>query len=629
MCGITGIYALKEEGKSFFPNVKKAIQTMLFRGPDGQGSVFFENAILCHARLSIIDTSTHASQPFTDATGRYSMVFNGEIFNFQELKEEIRGKYEFRSTSDTEVLLYQYIEFGVDCLNKLNGFFSFVVYDSEDKSLFMARDRYGIKPLLYYLDEEKFVFGSEMKSLLAWGIPKELDNTSLASYFQFNYISGPQSVFQKVSKLEPGFYLKITNNEVYKGRYYSLQKAQSEKESKNLSYEKAQSKLVELLEDSVKRRLVSDVPLGAFLSGGIDSSVIVALASRFTSKLNTFSIGFKDEPLFDETSYANLVARKFGTNHTVFSLTNDDLFANLNAVLDYIDEPFADSSALNVHILSMHTRKHVTVALSGDGADEMLGGYNKHEALRRSALKSGLNTLVTLGFPLWKVLPKSRNGKWSNRFRQLEKYSSALALEWDERYWQWASFMPQQEVMHLLLSVDKLEYEVRKKQSLRFLKSTPSMNDVFLTDMEMVLQNDMLVKVDWMSMANSLEVRVPFLDYTVVDFLFSLPSGYKIDSSGRKRILRDAFRDVLPAELYTRNKQGFEVPLLKWFKTELKSKITDDLLSPKFLKEQGLFRPEKVQAIVDRLFSRDPGDSATHVWNLIIFQHWWKRYYKC
>jgi asparagine synthase (glutamine-hydrolysing) len=275
----------------------------------------------------------------------------------------------------------------------------------------------------------------------------------------------------------------------------------------------------------------------------------------------------------------------------------------------------------------MHTRKHVTVALSGDGADEMLGGYNKHEALRRAAQKSGMNTLLALSSPVWKSLPKSRNGKWSNRFRQLEKYSGALALDWDERYWQWASFLPEAEAKGLLIKGDDLEFDVRKRQLLRFLKGSPGMNEVFLTDMELVLQNDMLVKVDLMSMANSLEVRVPFLDYRVVDFLFSLPEAYKIDASGRKRILRDAFRNILPPELYTRNKQGFEVPLLKWFRTELKSNIKDELLSPKFIRDQGLFHPEKVQAIVNRLFSNDPGDSATHVWNLIVFQNWWKRYY--
>jgi asparagine synthase (glutamine-hydrolysing) len=625
MCGITGIYALKDGGKSFFTNSGKALETLALRGPDGNGTAVFENAVLNHARLSIIDTSSHAAQPFSDRSGRYTMVFNGEIFNYQDLKKELTGDYVFRSTSDTEVLLYQYIENGVACLNKLNGFFAFAVYDKAEKSLFVARDRYGIKPFLYYLDEEKLVFGSEMKALLAWGIPKELDAASLTSYFQFNYIPGPYSVFQKVSKLEPGCYLKIKDGEVSKGRYYTLTSAGGE--GKGMSYEKAQEKLLDLLEDSVKKRLISDVPLGSFLSGGIDSSVVVALASRHTKQLNTFSIGFKDEPLFDETAYANLVAKKFGTNHTVFSLTNDDLYANLNAVLDYIDEPFADSSALNVHILSMHTRKHVTVALSGDGADEMLGGYNKHEALRRAAQKSGINTLLALSSPVWKSLPKSRNGKWSNRFRQLEKYSGALALDWDERYWQWASFLPEAEAKGLLIKGDDLEFDVRKRQLLRFLKGSPGMNEVFLTDMELVLQNDMLVKVDLMSMANSLEVRVPFLDYRVVDFLFSLPEAYKIDASGRKRILRDAFRNILPPELYTRNKQGFEVPLLKWFRTELKSKIKDELLSPKFIRDQGLFHPEKVQAIVNRLFSNDPGDSSTHVWNLIVFQNWWKRYY--
>ncbi|MBX7181872.1 MAG: asparagine synthase (glutamine-hydrolyzing) [Bacteroidia bacterium] len=625
MCGITGIYALQPAGNAYFENASKALKTMELRGPDGNGLAKFDKAILGHARLSIIDTSTSASQPFTDESGRYTLVFNGEIFNYQDLKNDLAGTYTFKSTSDTEVLLYQFIENGKDCLSKLNGFFAFAVYDAQEDTLFMARDRYGIKPFLYFLDEGCLIFSSEMKALMAWGIPKVLDDTSLQAYFQFNYIPGPHSVFRQVKKLEPGSFLEIKNNELSTGRYYELKQGSS---GQTPSYERAQQQLVELLEDAVQRRLISDVPLGSFLSGGIDSSVVVALASRHTSRLNTFSIGFKDEPLFDETEYANLVARKFGTNHTVFSLTNDDLYANLHAVLDYIDEPFADSSALNVHILSMHTRKHVTVALSGDGADEMLGGYNKHEALRRAAEKNVFNSLLSMSAPFWSALPSSRNGKWSNRIRQLEKYSKALDLDWSERYWQWASFMPEQDARDLLVRTNEVEFEVRKMKLLRHLKAEPGMNAVFKTDMELVLQNDMLVKVDLMSMANSLEVRVPFLDYRVVDFIFSLPDTYKIDASGRKRILRDAFRSVLPQELYTRNKQGFEVPLLKWFRTELKSKITDDYLAPKFIKEQGVFHNDKVQAIVQRMLSNNPGDSATHVWNLLVFQNWWRKYYK-
>ena len=263
--------------------------------------------------------------------------------------------------------------------------------------------------------------------------------------------------------------------------------------------------------------------------------------------------------------------------------------------------------------------------MSPKRADEMLGGYNKHSALLRASEQGVFNSLLAASSPLFNALPKSRNSKLGNIFRQIEKFSEGINLPKDERYWKWASFLPEEDALGLTIAGNKEEYMVRKKFLLRKLSPQSGMNEAFLTDMEMVLQNDMLVKVDLMSMANSLEVRVPFLDYRVVDFLFSLPVEYKIDASGRKKILRDAFRNILPNELYTRKKQGFEVPLLKWFRTELKSTITDDLLSEKFLKKQGVFHPEKVNLIVKRLFSNNPGDSATHIWNLIVFQNWWKK----
>lgn len=624
MCGITGAFTFDNQGSIYFNNAEAALDKLRLRGPDAKGIKNFKHSVLCHSRLSIIDVSDAAQQPFTDSSGRYTIVFNGEIFNFKELRKEVEPKHKFRSNSDTEVLLYQYIEHGSECLSKLNGFFAFAIYDSQLHTLFVARDRYGIKPLHYYVDDHIFLFASELKSLLSWGIPRVLDQTSLVQYFQFSYIPAPYSIFENVRKLEPGHFLQIAENKICKGCYYHLGQLYSEPFSGK--YLQAQKQLETLLEDSVKLRLISDVPLGAFLSGGIDSSVMVALASKHTPNLATFSIGFKDEPHFDETHYANLVAKKFKTNHTTFSLTNEDLYANLHQVLDYIDEPFADSSALNVHILSMHTRKHVTVALSGDGADEILGGYNKHAALFRASQNTVYNKILTRSNRLWATLPKSRNTKYTNLFRQLEKFSSGLKLSQEERYWQWASFMLEIEAKQLGKLSNDTEYDARKRRILHRLHGQTTMKNVFETDMDLVLQNDMLVKVDLMSMASSLEVRVPFLDYRVVEFLFSLPDNFKISESGRKRVLRDAFKYILPPELYHRPKKGFEVPLLKWFRTSLKTDITENLLNENFIKEQGILEPETVKSIQQRLFSNNPGDAATHAWSLIVFQHWWRKY---
>ncbi len=631
MCGITGTYALTEKGKEFHSKLDAAIATMSLRGPDGSGKYITGSAALGHSRLAIIDTSASANQPFTDNSGRYTIVFNGEIYNYREIQVELTD-FNPRTNSDTEILLQGYIEWGEKLLDKLNGFFAFAIHDKESDELFLARDRMGIKPLLVYKDENAIVFGSEMKSLMAFGIPREIDVDSQFLYHQFNYTPYPETIFRNVAELEPGSWMRIKGKEepsaslrVTNEVFWSIPKPTAPKTK--LTYEQAQQKLRELMEKSVQRRMIADVPLGSFLSGGIDSSIIATLAARQTDKLNTFSIGYADEPLFDETHYAEAVAKKIGSNHTVFKLTNDDLYADLHDVLNYIDRPFADSSALPVHILCKHTRKHVTVALSGDGADELFSGYNKHAAEFR-ARNLGLKEQVVAALkPLWFLLPASRNSSFGNTVRQLQKFSEGVSLGAKERYWNWASFWQDEEVDKLIRDrVNKDELNKRKSKLTAELGSTNDLDEVLYTDLHQVLRNDMLTKVDLMSMANSLEVRVPFLDHEIVEFACSLPENYKITSSIRKRILQETFRPDLPEMLFKRPKHGFEVPLLNWFKGELNSLITDDLLSRTLIREQDIFNWEAIQSLINKLHSNDPGDSATHIWNLIVFQTWWKRY---
>lgn len=629
MCGITGVFAFNLLGKFNMIHVTAATMALHKRGPDFQDVYIDEFVGLGHRRLSIIDTRSIAHQPMWDESKRYCIIFNGEIFNYQDLRKELELLgVKFITQSDTEVLLNLFIHFGANCLNRLNGFFAFCIYDKVDQTFFVARDRYGIKPLLYLFDEDKFVFASEMKSILEYGIDKSLDYTSLYQYLQLNYIPAPDTIFNQVKKLMPGHYLKVGRKKIELHNYYAIPREPSNGVP---TYEKAKEKLKFLLEESVKRRLVADVPLGAFLSGGIDSSVITALASKHKPDLHTFSIGFRDEKFFDETEYANLVAAYFKTNHTVFSLTNDDLFAHLGAVLDYIDEPFADSSAINVYILSKETRQHATVALSGDGADEMLAGYNKHAAFHRMIHRGWKENTVAALSPVWNAMPQSRNSTISNKFRQLKRFADGIKLSGSERYWQWAGFAKENEVTALLSEETKLKlhpelHESRKKELLRSIPEKECMRDILLTDMHFVLPNDMLTKVDLMSMANGLEVRVPFLDYQVVDFIFSLPDDYKINHSIRKRILQDAFREILPGKLYNRPKKGFEVPLLKWFRKEMKSLITDDLLSEKNITEQGIFNYSEIEKLKKQLFSSNPQDVHARIWALIVFQWWWRKY---
>ncbi len=630
MCGITGVFAFNLVGKFNMIHVTAATMALHKRGPDFQDVYIDEFVGLGHRRLSIIDTSSAANQPMWDREKRFCIVFNGEIFNYQELKKELETQGVcFSSSSDTEVLLNLYIREKENCLNQLNGFFSFCIYDRQEQTFFLARDRYGIKPLLYLFDEDKFLFGSEMKAMIEYGIDKEIDYQSLHTYLQLNYTTAPNTIFTHVKKLMPGHFLKVSRKKLETHAYYSI----PEREAGNqiLSYEEAKVKLKELLEDSVHRRLVSDVPLGAFLSGGVDSSVIASLAVKHKPDLHTFSIGFRDEKFFDETSYANLVAKNLKTEHTVFSLTNDDLLAHVNSVLDYIDEPFADSSALNVYILSKETRKHATVALSGDGADELLGGYNKHAAFHRIINKGWQENLISSLAPVWKSLPQSRNGFLSNRIRQLNRFADGMKLISKERYWQWAGFAKENQVLNLFSAESKQkfsqqEYDKRKQELLRFIPENESVGNILTTDTSLVLPNDMLTKVDLMSMAHGLEVRVPFLDYKLVNFIFSLPDDYKINRSIRKRILQDTFRDELPSELYNRPKKGFEVPLLKWFRKELKSLIMDDLLSEKTISEQGIFKYAEIEKLKLQLMSSNPQDVHARIWALIVFQWWWRKY---
>jgi asparagine synthase (glutamine-hydrolysing) len=631
MCGITGIFAFNLVGKFNKIHVTNATMALEKRGPDFQDIYLDEWIGLGHRRLSIIDTRAVANQPMWDETKRFCIIFNGEIFNYAELRKNLLSKgVTFATESDTEVLLNLFIHEGEKCLNRLNGFFSFAIYDRKEESLFLARDRFGVKPLLYVFDEDKFIFASEMKAIQQYGLEKNIDYNSLYLYLQLNYIPGSDTIFSNVKKVPPGHYVKVTRQKMDVQCYYTIPYDREGSEHCKITYSEAQQKLSSLLESAVQKRLVADVPLGAFLSGGIDSSVVTALAARHKPDLHTFSIGFRDEKFFDETHYAQRVAKKFNTQHTVFSLTNDDLYRHLHDILNYIDEPFADSSAIAVFILSRETRKHATVALSGDGADELLSGYNKHAAHYRVIHPGVKEKLVSMASPLWKMLPQSRNGFLSNKVRQLSRFAEGARQSSKDRYWQWASITTKDDALKMLhteLRTNKWlsEYVQRRKNILQHIPDRESINDILYTDMQLVLPGDMLTKVDLMSMANGLEVRTPFLDVDVVNFAFSLPSGYKINGNMRKRILQDAFRKVLPSELYNRPKKGFEVPLLKWFRGQMKSHITDDLLSEKFIREQSVFDYTEIARLKQQLFSSNPGDVHARIWGLIVFQSWWKR----
>jgi asparagine synthase (glutamine-hydrolysing) len=628
MCGLTGAAAKTAAGNGYLERIREATECLARRGPDASGTSRHGPLVLGHRRLSVIDTSAAAAQPMRDASGRYEIVFNGEFFNYREHRERLlREGCPLRTGSDTEVLLNLYAQEGPACLRHVNGFFALALYDAREETLFLARDRFGVKPLLIYEDADALLFASEMKALLRFGIPRTLDRGALLAFLQLNYVPAPAAILQGVRKLEPGMQLLYSVKErriLQEERYYRLPFPEPARRITDRA--EAAARLYNTLDAAVQRRLVSDVPLGAFLSGGTDSSIVSALAARHTGALKTFSIGFTDEPFYDETPFAQRVARHIGAAHTVFPVTNADLLGVLHDVLDYIDEPFADASALNVFLLSRRTRQAVTVALSGDGGDELFAGYNKHYAEWTLRRRRALAPALALLHPLLRPFHGSRHTPAGNRLRQLRRFAEGARLGPVQRYWRWCGIASETDAAQLLRPFDPAQYPEWKKHWLAPLAGAADFNRILYADVHLILHGDMLAKVDLMSMANSLEVRTPFLDYEVAELAFALPEPFKIGAAGQKLILKEAFGHLLPPGILQRAKKGFEVPLLTWFRTDLRPLITEDLLSDDFVASQGLFNPAEVRKLKRRLFSAQPGEIEARMWGLVVFQSWWKRY---
>ncbi len=629
MCGITGVFAFNEIGRFNLPNISLATETLEHRGPDFQKVFVGDFVALGHRRLSIIDLNPNANQPMSAHDGRYQLVFNGEIYNYKSLRQDLISKgVEFETESDTEVLMQLLIHEGKNALDQLYGFFAFAFYDQQKEEMLVARDRYGIKPFYYFEDEDRFIFASELKAILKFGIDKAIDTNSLYTYLQLNYLPAPMSMVKGVKKLMPGQYALIKKKSVEINTYYEL-KTTFDNPFQG-SYQDAQIQLKALMEKAVERRLMADVPLGTFLSGGVDSSIISAIAFQKVENLHTFSIGYKGHSYFDETEYANAVAKHIGSKHHVFTLSLDDLYGYLPKMLKSFSEPFADSSALPVYALSQLTKENVTVALSGDGADELFAGYNKHAALYRLWHPGAKEKLVSALSPLWNILPKSRNNPFGNLSRQLKKFADASKLDVQSQYWALASLQSARKTTDLLSNtiLEEVDFEAFDlwKDNLLATLTSKSINQSLQLDQELVLQGDMLQKVDLMSMQHALEVRVPFLDHDLVAFANSLPQEFTVGSKRKKMILQDTFRDLLPEKIYNRPKHGFEVPLLNWLRKDLKTEINEKWLSKELIDSQEVFNWGGIQALKKKLFSSNPGDSHAYIWALIVFQEWWEQY---
>lgn len=613
MCGIIGIWAKNKTGQSYVNKIDEAVQYLKHRGPDFQSVIKDENFAFGHARLSIIDLSSSANQPFSRDQGEHILCFNGEIYNYQNLRKElIKNGVQFDTESDTEVLFQLLKNEGENALDKLNGFFAFSFYDKIKNELLLARDRLGIKPLYLYENDTVYIWSSEVKPIISIinRIEKEINH--LDDYLSYTYLRSPLTILKGLKKVLPGERIILRSNKKESKIYYQNRL----KDSLIIDFKEAQNKLVEILSESVKLRLIADVPVGCFLSGGVDSSIIASIAKKFKENIHTFSIGF-DHPYFNEAGYASQVAKHINSQHHEFILTRKDFKANFYQFLDAIDEPFGDSSAFAVFLLSQRTKDFVKVALSGDGADELFGGYQKHLAeLKIRELGGPKASLIKLSNAFTPFIKDSRDSKIGNFKRKLKKLSKGLELSLEERYDSWCRFVDQDTVSELLLQPEKTALQ---------LLEVNSMNELLLADQRTVLEGDMLKKVDMMSMAHALEVRTPFLDHRVVAFANSLPLNYKIQTSGGKRILKEAFKDQLPSVIFERSKKGFEIPLREWLSDELEEIINGPLFKNEFIREQGIFKFESVNQLIKQWNRKDFGDKIYLVWSLIIFQYWWNK----
>ncbi len=617
MCGIAGIFSVDSISENQKDLLKDTMSAMRNRGPDHTGYFSDDHFSVGHNRLSIIDTTSNANQPMISKDGNYVLAFNGEIFNFHELKSElIKQGIHFNTDSDTEVLLYLLMKEGKNALARLNGFFALSFYDKKNNQVLIARDRFGEKPLKYQLKNGQLYFSSETKAVSKLSGEKKLDRDALQLFFQYNYIPAPFTIYQNIHKLMPGECLEIKNGNLQKSFWYDRAGQLPFENTSNLNNE-----LKDILVDSVKLRMIADVPLGCFLSGGIDSTIIAGIGKELNKDLLTFSIGFPDEKHFDETEFAIEAANHLQTKHEVFNVHNKTLLENLDDIIGKMDEPFADSSAIAVYELCKQTKNKITVALSGDGADELFGGYHKHYAHTQSEKKNTANFLLKNSGGITNIFKGSRNSKVGNKLRQINRYKTALKMNPVDRYIHWASVLPVEKRKELFNQV-MISKDVSSIMDYYFDSiSEGKLNEILATDIKLVLANDMLVKTDLMSMACSLEVRPPFLDHRVVDFSMRVPQKMKINGKNKKFILKETFSHFFTPTLMNRAKKGFEVPLHTWFKTDLKQKVNQSLdISNTTNKE--LFNSVFLQQLKKDTFSNSPGESSSTVWAMIVFHEW-------
>ena len=634
MCGIVGYLNLNGEPLTERDNHLSAMcHSIAHRGPDEEGMKLIGPAAIGMTRLAIIDVSG-GQQPIGNEDGKVWIVFNGEIYNFQELQERVLSLgHTLVTKSDTECIVHLYEEYGTGCLQYLEGMFSFAIYDSRKQRLFIARDRLGEKPLHYGVFDGTFIFGSEIKGILTH--PKarrELDSLAMQKYLSLEYVPSPHSIFKGISKLPPAHYMVVEGGQIKIERYW-LPDIKTEKISEN----EAQEELIRLLKRSIELRLISEVPLGVFLSGGIDSSCIAALASQFSSSpVKTFSIGFDDKS-FDESSHALAVAKHIGADHEVVTFSPELGFETLSELWEVLDEPLADASIVPTYSLSKMTKKHVTVVLAGEGGDELFGGYPTYQAhkfapmwgLMPQALRQGLLE------PALNSLPVNMNNL-SFDFK-VKRFIGAAAEPAVRRHLRWMGSIRMADQPQLLMPEHQILAETMEENILGDLPlvhlngHSPRgsvhdvINNIMRLDMTTYLPDDLLVKSDRASMAASLEVRLPFLAYPLVEFALKLPPELKVHGLTTKYLLKKAVAPYLPEYIMKRPKKGFGIPVAKWLRNEFRP-VVDELLGESFIKRQGIFQWPYINRLVQEHMSQK-ADRRKELWTLLMFQWWWKKFF--
>lgn len=641
MCGIAGgVWSAQSSGLSI-DQLRTMTDSIRHRGPDDQGlwispaaqksnhlvdSWWTPGVALGFRRLSIIDLDT-GRQPMANEDGSVRLVFNGEIYNYRELRHRLEGaSHRFSSQSDTETIVHLYEDLGTDCFKHFNGMFAIAIWDSKKDRLILARDRLGKKPLFYWHNKDQLYFASELKALRSVpGFPQAIDPGAIDAYLTYQYIPHPMTIYQGVHKLPPGHFLVFENGRVEIQRYWDIDWSYESP----LGIDDAKSELRHRLTAAVERRLCSDVPLGAFLSGGIDSSLVCAIAQKLLgTPLRTFAIGFSEAD-FDETQYAAAVAKHLGTEHERFEV-QPDAVGILDAVVDHYDEPFSDSSAVPTWYLCELTRRSVTVALSGDGGDELFGGYERYRALQ---LSEQLQSWMPVGWLSRSRLIRSLPDSSARRsvLRRIRRFCEALGQSSPKRYMNWIQIFGEES--RIQLYQDSFIESLPDQDPFAFLerawsqanpKKRDPMSCAMAADLQTYIPCDLMTKVDMASMRHSLEARQPFLDYTLVEWAMSLPLNLKMHRGRGKWLLRETFKDELPAEIWTRPKMGFGIPIAKWFRTSLKDRTIDALMGSD-ARCHRIFRPEAVSQLVNE-HMQGRVNQGYRLWNLLVLELWLRKW---